>query len=216
MARLLIEANDKIEMLVEKNSSGEKQYYIVGPYSSADTENRNGRVYPSSVLVPSVERYVEEYVNNDRAVGELEHPENPEINMDRISHKILDLHFEGKELMGKSLVVDTPCGKIVKALIEADIRLGVSTRALGSLKEQNGKKVVQEKDFEFRTVDVVHQPSNYSSLVEAIYESAEWTRDIDGTWREGFRDKLKSAKKENLQETYISLFQDFVNHLKVK
>ncbi len=165
------------------------------------------------VLKPAVERYVEEYVKSQRAVGELNHPDSATINLDRVSHMIEDLHFEGKELMGKAKILDTPCGKQAKALLEGGVKLGVSTRALGSVREVNGVNEVQD-DFMLATVDIVHDPSNYSSLVEAIYESKEWEF-VDGEWQEQFRETIKKAKKEQLQETYIKLFQDYLNQFKV-
>ncbi len=213
MARLIVEpANNRVEMITE-SVNGIKSYYLTGSFSSADTPNKNKRIYPMRVLKPAVERYVEEYVKSQRAVGELNHPDSATINLDRVSHMIEDLHFEGKELMGKAKILDTPCGKQAKALLEGGVKLGVSTRALGSVREVNGVNEVQD-DFMLATVDIVHDPSNYSSLVEAIYESKEWEF-VDGEWQEQFRETIKKAKKEQLQETYIKLFQDYLNQFKV-
>lgn len=199
--------------MVTESVNGVKSYYLTGSFSSADTPNKNKRIYPMRVLKPAVERYVEEYVKSQRAVGELNHPDSATINLDRVSHMIEDLHFEGKELMGKAKILDTPCGKQAKALLEGGVKLGVSTRALGSVREVNGVNEVQD-DFMLATVDIVHDPSNYSSLVEAIYESKEWEF-VDGEWQEQFRETIKKAKKEQLQETYIKLFQDYLNQFKV-
>lgn len=213
MARLIVEpATNRVEMISE-SVNGVKSYYLTGSFSSADTPNKNKRIYPMRVLKPAVERYVEEYVKSQRAVGELNHPDSATINLDRVSHMIEDLHFEGKELMGKAKILDTPCGKQAKALLEGGVKLGVSTRALGSVREVNGVNEVQD-DFMLATVDIVHDPSNYSSLVEAIYESKEWEF-VDGEWQEQFRETIKKAKKEQLQETYIKLFQDYLNQFKV-
>lgn len=213
MARLIVEpANNRVE-LISESVNGVKSYYLTGPFSSADTPNKNKRIYPMRVLRPAVDRYVEEYVKSKRAVGELNHPDSATINLDRVSHMIEDLHFEGKELMGKAKILDTPCGKQAKALLEGGVKLGVSTRALGSVREVNGVNEVQD-DFMLATVDIVHDPSNYSSLVEAIYESKEWEF-VDGEWQEQFRETIKKAKKEQLQETYIKLFQDYLNQFKV-
>lgn len=213
MARLIVEpANNRVE-LISESVNGVKNYYLTGPFSSADTPNKNKRIYPMRVLRPAVDRYVEEYVKTKRAVGELNHPDSATINLDRVSHMIEDLHFEGKELMGKAKILDTPCGKQAKALLEGGVKLGVSTRALGSVREVNGINEVQD-DFMLATVDIVHDPSNYSSLVEAIYESKEWEF-VDGEWQEQFRETIKKAKKEQLQETYIKLFQDYLNQFKV-
>lgn len=213
MARLIVEpSNTKVEIITE-SVDGVKQYYLTGSFSSADTPNKNKRIYPMRVLKPAVEKYIEEYVNTKRAVGELNHPDSATINLDRVSHLIEDLHFEGKELMGKAKILDTPCGKQAKALLEGGVKLGVSTRALGSVREVNGVNEVQD-DFMLATVDIVHDPSNYSSLVEAIYESKEWEF-VDGEWQERFREPVRQASKAQLQETYFKLFKEYIDSFKV-
>lgn len=214
MARLIVEPIIESVEFITESVNGKKEYYLAGSFSSADTPNKNKRIYPMKVLKPAVDRYVKEYVETKRALGELNHPSEATINLDRVSHLIEDLHFEGKELMGKAKILDTPCGKQAKALIEGGVKLGVSTRALGSVKEVNGINEVQD-DFMLATVDIVHDPSNFSSLVEAIYESKEWTF-VDGEWREVARETLKKTSKANLQETYFKLFQDYLNSFKTK
>lgn len=213
MARLIVETSvNNLELITESND-GKKEYYIAGPFSSADTPNKNKRIYPMRVLKPAVEKYVEEYVKQSRAVGELGHPDEATINLDRVSHLITDLHFEGKELMGKAKILDTNCGKQAKALIDGGVKLGVSTRALGSVREVNGVNEVQD-DFMLATVDLVQDPSNYSSLVEAIYESKEWEF-VDGEWQERFRETVRQASKAQLQETYFKLFKEYIDSFKV-
>lgn len=213
MANLIIEPTSNTELIVE-SVNGVKEYYLVGSFSTADTPNKNKRIYPMRILQPAVEKYVEEYVKPKRAVGELGHPDVPTINLDRVSHIIESLEFEGKELMGKAKILNTPCGKQAKALLEGEVKLGVSTRALGSVKEMNGLNEVQS-DFMLATVDIVHDPSNYSSLVEAIYESKEWEF-VDGDWQENFKQTLRQAKKGQLQETYFKLFSEYVNSFKTQ
>ncbi|MEK9699466.1 MAG: hypothetical protein VW270_27050, partial [Candidatus Poseidoniales archaeon] len=153
--------------LVEKNESGEKSYMIEGIFAQAEQKNRNGRVYPRPIMEKAVKTYVDTQVNKKRAVGELNHPEGPTVNLDKVSHLITDLRFEGNDVVGKAQILDTPMGKIVKGLLDGGVQLGVSTRGMGSLEQKNGTMYVRE-DFILNTVDIVQDPSAPAAFVNGI------------------------------------------------
>jgi len=140
-----------IQCIVEKKENGDKNYVIEGVFAQADQKNRNGRIYPKAIMERAVGRYVDEQVSKKRAVGELNHPEGPTVNLDKVSHLITDLKFEGKDVVGKAQILDTPMGKIVKGLLEGGVQLGVSTRGMGSLESKNGTMYVRD-DFILNTV----------------------------------------------------------------
>ena len=125
-----------VQCLVEKDEKGKKKYIIEGVFAQADTKNRNGRIYPKSVMEQAVAAYVDQQVSKDRAVGELNHPEGPTVNLDKVSHKINELKFEGNNVMGRASILDTPNGQIVKGLLDGGVQLGVSTRGMGSLEQK--------------------------------------------------------------------------------
>jgi len=132
--KLIAEFNEQnVQCIVEKNEQGEKSYVIEGVFAQAEQKNRNGRIYPKKTMERAVNKYVEEQVSKNRAVGELNHPEGPTVNLDKVSHLITDLRFEGNDVIGKASILDTPMGKIVKGLLEGGVNLGVSTRGMGSL-----------------------------------------------------------------------------------
>ena len=147
-----------VQCIVEKKENGEKKYVIEGVFAQADKKNRNGRVYPKPILEKAVNKYVKEQVKTHRAVGELNHPEGPTVNLDKVSHLITDLKFEGTNVVGKAQVLPTPMGKIVEGLLEGGVQLGVSTRGMGSLVQKNGAMEVG-KDFILSTVDIVQDLS---------------------------------------------------------
>jgi hypothetical protein len=161
------------KVIVESTDSGDRKYYIEGIFIQSDIVNRNNRIYPSKVVDNQIKHFTENYINKNRAVGELSHGPTIEINPDRISHKIISLVKEGSNWVGKAKIIDTPTGKIVKNLIDEGIQLGVSSKALGSVVVNEGVSVVQE-DFELRTVDIVYDPSAPDAFVTAIMENKEW------------------------------------------
>ena len=172
--KLIAEFNESnIQCLVEKKENGEKSYVIEGVFAQAEQKNRNGRIYPKKTMEKAVNKYVEEQVSKNRAVGELNHPEGPTVNLDKVSHLITDLHFEGNDVIGKASILDTPMGKIVKGLLEGGVNLGVSTRGMGSLEQRGGSMYVGD-DFVLSTVDIVQDPSAPNAFVNGIMEGVDW------------------------------------------
>jgi hypothetical protein len=157
--KLITEQIDSdIQVITEAKQNGSKDFFIEGIFMMADSKNRNGRVYESKILKPAVEKYIQEQVKQGRAVGELNHPDGPTINLDKVSHLITDLRFEGNNVVGKAKILNTPMGQIVKGLLEGGVKLGVSSRGMGSLEERNGSNYVKD-DFHLATVDIVQDPS---------------------------------------------------------
>ena len=172
--KLIAEFNESnIQCLVEKKENGEKSNVIEGVFAQAEQKNRNGRIYPKKTKEKAVNKYVEEQVSKNRAVGELNHPEGPTVNLDKVSHLITDLHFEGNDVIGKASILDTPMGKIVKGLLEGGVNLGVSTRGMGSLEQRGGSMYVGD-DFVLSTVDIVQDPSAPNAFVNGIMEGVDW------------------------------------------
>ena len=165
--------NETLQCIVEKKENGEKSYVIEGVFAQADKKNRNGRVYPKAIMENAVNKYVTEQVSKKRAVGELNHPEGPTVNLDKVSHLITDLRFEGNDVVGKAQILETPMGKIVKGLLDGGVQLGVSTRGMGSLEQRNGAMVVKD-DFILSTIDIVQDPSAPEAFVNGIMEGVDW------------------------------------------
>jgi hypothetical protein len=174
--KLITEHTDNINYFSESTETGEKKFIIDGVFMQAEQVNRNRRVYPKSVLEKAVRKYVTEYVNKGRAVGELNHPEGPSINLDKVSHRITDLSWNGNDVIGKALILNTPMGKIVKGLLEGGCQLGVSSRGMGTVANRNGQTMVND-DFVLSTVDIVQDPSAPSAFVNGIMESVDWSFD---------------------------------------
>jgi hypothetical protein len=181
----------------------------------ADVKNRNGRIYPQTILAKECKRYINEYVNKGRALGELNHPSGPTVNLDRVSHIIKELYEEGNNIYGKAKVLDTPMGRIVKNLIDEGAQLGVSTRGMGSLKARNGFQEVQE-DFMLAAVDIVADPSAPNAFVNGIMEGKEWMF-VEGVWqeREAYAAKkiIRSSSAKNLNENIVKVFNDYFRKL---
>ncbi len=173
--KLLREINDenKIELIVEE-SDGRKNYFIEGIFLQADVKNRNGRLYPYEIMKNQVNEYVEMYINDNRALGELGHPTNPSVNYDKASHKIISLREDAKNFIGKAKIMDTPQGRIVKTLMDEGVKMGASSRALGSLKDINGVKIVQEDFHLITAADIVSDPSAPDAFVTNLMEDKEW------------------------------------------
>lgn len=212
----LFEANT----LVEAAKDGPKKYIIEGVFMQAEQGNRNGRIYPKHLMEREVNKYVESHVMKNRATGELNHPAN-RVNVDprEASHKITALQFEENNVIGRAVIMDTPCGKIVKAHIDEGVEFGVSSRALGSLKRrQDGLNEVQN-DFDLRTIDIVSDPSAPDAWMTAIMENKEWTL-VEGIWTEQHIEETKSvikkASKNQLEETILNQFNIFMQSLRSK
>ena len=174
--KLISEFNDyAIEpVIVEQNEKGEKDYFIEGVFMQGDIKNRNGRIYPIDVMKKEVGRYVKEFVEKDRAFGELGHPDGPTINLDKVSHMITKLEQDGSNFMGRAKILTTPNGQIVRNLINDGAKLGVSSRGLGSLEQRGGAQVVKD-DFQLATAaDIVADPSAPNAFVEGIMEGKDW------------------------------------------
>jgi hypothetical protein len=208
--------DENINFLVEEDDKGKKNYFIKGVFMQAEQKNRNGRIYPKGVLKEQVNKYVESYVNQSRAFGELGHPDGPVVNLERVSHMIKELKEEGNDWVGKAKILDTPYGKIVKNLIDEGAKLGVSSRGMGSLKQQQGANVVQ-KDFYLATAaDIVADPSAPDAFVEGIMENKEFWYE-NGVWKtsevEQFKTEMKNAKRNELEETALKLFKQYMSKL---
>src|SRR5210317_905545 len=205
-----------LEVICEANERGERKYTIEGVFAQADKKNRNGRVYPKQIMEGAVGKYVKEQVSQKRAVGELNHPDGPTVNLDKVSHLITDLKFEGNDVVGKAQVLDTPMGKIVKGLLEGGVQLGVSTRGMGSLEQRNGVAYVRD-DFILNTVDIVQDPSAPGAFVNGVMEGVEWVWNngiIQPQVIEEMETEIKQAPKKHLYETQVREYKNFLSLLK--
>jgi hypothetical protein len=204
-----------ISVVTEAKQNGKKDVFIEGIFMMADSKNRNGRIYESKILQPAVERYVEEQVKQGRAVGELNHPEGPTINLDKVSHLITKLEWNGTNVIGKAKILDTPMGQIVKGLLEGGVKLGVSSRGMGSLEQRNGVNFVKD-DFQLATVDIVQDPSAPSAFVNGIMEGVEWIWE-NGVFKpqeiEKIETEIKRTPKAQLAEAQVRVFQHFLSKL---
>lgn len=215
MAKLIKEEVSEVNFLTEMNN-GKKEHYITGIFMQAEQKNKNGRVYPMNILRTEVDRYNREYVNKNRAFGELGHPENPTINLDRVSHMITYLSPDGNNFMGKAKILDTPNGKIVKSLLDGGANLGVSTRGVGSLKPQSGFQMVQD-DFHLATAaDIVADPSAPDAWVTGIMEGTEWVLTNAG-WKpiqyEKAQKMIKEASKSEIEDVALKLWTNYISKL---
>lgn len=213
--KLISEEVTNVQYITEEKN-GKKEHFITGIFMQAEQKNRNGRIYPKDVLGREVERYNQNYVQKNRAFGELGHPDSPSINLDRVSHMITQLYPDGNNFIGKAKILDTPNGKIVKSLLDGGASLGVSTRGVGSLKEANGYKLVQD-DFHLATAaDIVADPSAPDAFVQGIMEGKEWI--LDGTgWKEIDYDmakrQLQEASKADIEAVSLRIFENFMSKL---
>ena len=215
--KLICEVNEQdVQYITEANENGQKDYKIKGVFMQGEIKNRNGRVYPMQVLDEQVKKYNENYVKRNRAYGELGHPSGPTINLERVSHMITDLNKEGNNYIGEAKIMDTPYGKIVKNLMDEGAKLGVSSRGMGSLK-QNGNSQVVQKDYHLATAaDIVADPSAPDAFVEGIMEGKEWVWD-NGVLREAqvneYREEIKKTSKADLEGAKLKIFTDFLSKL---
>lgn len=212
--KLICENSQNVEYVLESNQD-KKNYTIQGVYMESEVQNGNGRVYPKKILESAVNAYQDKYVSAARAVGELDHPEGPKINSDRISHRITDLWWEGNKVYGKALVLPTPCGRIVEGLLDGGCQLGVSSRGVGSISRKNGRSEVGS-DFMLRAVDVVQDPSAPTAFVNGIMEGVEWTLD-NGVLKpqqiEEWQEEIHSTSSKQLDEAKTRIWKEFLSGL---
>lgn len=200
---------------ITEEKDGKRRYVIEGIFMQADSKNRNGRIYPKAVMEQAVNKYVTEQVSKGRAVGELNHPDGPTINLDKVSHKITDLRWEGNNVVGKAQILNTPMGKIVEGLMDGGVQLGVSSRGMGSLVSKGGINYVGN-DFQLATVDIVQDPSAPQAFVNGIMEGVEWI------WENGIlkpqeieqlETEIKRTPSNRLAEAQMKVFKDFLSKL---
>ena len=215
--KLITEEISSVKFITE-GKGAKKRLYIEGVFLQGNLKNRNGRMYPVDTLAKEVGRYTESFIKKGRALGELGHPDGPTVNLDRVSHKITELRREGNNFVGKAQLLETPMGKIAKSLIAEGVTLGVSSRGIGTLKEdKDGLKVVGE-DFQLATAaDIVADPSAPDAFVNGIMEGKEWVWE-GGILREQFVDETKKrintlVDQKALEEHKINLFNDFLSNL---
>lgn len=213
--KLIRETVEDVNLLVEEKE-GKKKYFIEGIFLQSELQNRNGRIYPKSVLEREVHRYVKDYVNENRAVGELGHPDTPNINLDRVSHKIVSLKEDGNNYIGKALILDTNYGKTVQSLLDGGVRLGVSSRGMGSLKPMKEAQMVQDDYYLATAADIVADPSAPDAFVSGLMENKEWV------WNNGIiqeadiaklRQDILGATRKNLEEVTLRNFENFLKKL---
>jgi len=214
--KLIAEYTDReLEVLVEAKD-GKKSYAIEGIFMQAESKNRNGRIYPRRVMDGAVNKYNTEQVIPGRAVGELNHPEGPTVNLDKVSHKIESLNWQGNDVVGKATILATPMGEIVKGLLDGGVKLGVSTRGMGSLARGDGAMIVKD-DFMLNAVDIVQDPSAPSAFVNGIMEGVEWVWNngiIEAQTIEKMETEIKKAPRADLYETQVREFKNFLSLLK--
>tara|TARA_B100000214_G_scaffold357446_1_gene316992 strand:- start:421 stop:1065 length:645 start_codon:yes stop_codon:yes gene_type:complete len=213
--KLITEQIENVNVISEGKGDS-KKLYIEGVFLQSELKNRNGRMYPFSVLEKEVNRYNEEYIKTSRALGELGHPDGPTVNLDRVSHRITSLSAEGNNFIGKAQILDTPMGKIAKSLLEDGVKLGVSSRGMGSIDKQEDVNVVMD-DFMLATAaDIVADPSAPDAFVNGIMEGKEWAWD-NGILKETKVAKYKSyiddATRQNLEERTLEVFNNFLQGL---
>jgi hypothetical protein len=213
--KLIKELVESVNYLVEE-TDGKKTMFIEGPFLVYDQKNRNGRLYEKHVLHKEVNRYMEDYVNKNRAFGELGHPETPTINLERVSHMITHLHDNGQHWVGRAKILETPMGNIAKNLIDGGAQLGVSSRGMGSLVSKNGVNVVQP-DFHLATAaDIVADPSAPGAFVQGIMEGKEWML-VNNVWTEVHLEEAKQeivkASRKDIETVSLRIFENFIRKL---
>jgi len=206
--KLITEHTNDVEYIVEGKG---KQQYIKGVFMQSDVKNQNGRVYPFGVLQREVKNYNNKFVKEGRALGELGHPMGPTINLDRVSHLITELYEDGKNFIGKAKIMDTPNGKIVKNLLESGVRLGVSSRGLGTVKANKSGVNEVQKDFTLSTVDIVADPSAPAAFVNGIMEGKEFS--TTGEVEHYIKKDVHNTNSKKLDEKKLKLFEKYLGNL---
>ena len=213
--KLITETIENVEVITE-GKGADKKLYIEGVFLQSELKNRNGRMYPFPVLEKEVNRYNEEYVKTKRALGELGHPDGPTVNLDRVSHRITSLSAEGTNFIGRAQILDTPMGKIASSLLGEGVKLGVSSRGMGSIDRREDCNVVMD-DFMLATAaDIVADPSAPDAFVNGIMEGKEWVWD-NGILKETkvakYQRYMSDATRQNLEERTLKVFGDFLSGL---
>lgn len=213
--KLIVESISEVKVITEEKN-GVKTLYITGPFLVAETQNRNGRIYRKETLAKEANRYNEEYISKNRAFGELGHPDSPTINLDRVSHLITSLKQEGNQWIGKAKILDTPMGKIAKSLMDGGACLGVSSRGMGSLRNEGGVNVVQDDYYLATAADIVADPSAPGAFVQGIMEGKEFV------WNNGlikemdvnaYYNQIKQARAKQIDEISLKIFENFLSKL---
>ena len=214
--KLIKEIYETVSYELIEESNGKKSLFIEGPFLVSEKKNKNGRLYEYNTMRKEVARYSEEYINKNRAFGELGHPETPSINLDRVSHMIVSLKEDGTQWIGKAKILDTPMGQIARQLIEGGAQLGVSSRGMGSLKNVNGVNVVQNDFYLATAADIVADPSAPGAFVQGIMEGKEWML-VNGVWTEQYIDQakreIKQASRKDIEKVSLRIFENFMKKL---
>lgn len=217
--KLFTELNEEVSYLSEAKENGDKEHYIEGVFLQANKKNRNGRIYPMNVMEGEVHRYINEVVKNNRAYGELGHPQGPQINLDRVSHLIIELKKDGDNFIGKAKLTNTPMGNIAKGLLESGAGLGVSSRGLGTLKPTKDGIMEVQGDFRLATAaDIVADPSAPDAYVKGIMENVDWVYDsVRGTWLEQRMEETKASvhkmSKSEFEGAKLAIFERYLSAL---
>ena len=214
--KLISEEVSSAEYLVEEDKNGKKEYKIKGVFLQSNIKNRNGRGYPKEILMKEVKRYNKEFINKNRAFGELGHPDGPTVNLERVSHMIKKLYPDGDNFIGEAKIMDTPYGKIVKGLIDEGAQLGVSSRGMGSIVQRNGANYVKDDFMLAPAADIVADPSAPAAFVEGIMEGKEWVWDnglLVEKDIEAWKMEVINTKKRQLEEKKLEIFDSFIRKL---
>jgi len=215
MLKLITEHVEDVQFLTE-DKDGVKEYFIEGIFMQAEKKNRNGRKYPNKVLMKEANRYQKEYVEQNRAMGELGHPDGPTVNLERVSHLIESLKPDGNNIIGRAKILETPYGKIVKNLMEGGVKLGVSSRGMGTLEQKNGVNIVKD-DFMLSAIDIVADPSAPDAFVDGVMEGKAWIWD-NGLLKEqdlnSVCSMIQRASSRDLEEKKLAAFESFLSKIK--
>lgn len=217
--KLITELTEQIEYITEAKEDGSKDHYIHGIFMQADQPNRNGRIYPLKVMEKAVQKYIETHVDQKRGYGELGHPAGPQINLDRVSHIIIELKRDGSNFIGKAKLTDTPMGNIAKGLLKSGANLGVSSRGLGSLKETSKGIMEVQDDFHLATAaDIVADPSAPNAFVKGVMEGAEWVYDAatDSWYQEKLhetRKQMRRMRMDEIEQGKFGIYESFIKSL---
>jgi hypothetical protein len=213
--KLIKEITESVQYLTEEKD-GKKSLFIEGPFLVAERQNKNKRLYEYNTLKKEVDRYTQEYINKNRAFGELGHPDSPTINLDRVSHMVTGLREDGTQWVGKAKILDTPMGNIARNLIEGGAMLGVSSRGMGSLKMVNGVNVVQPDFYLATAADIVADPSAPGAFVQGIMEGKEWML-VEGKWTEVHLQEatkeIRKASRKQIEQVSLQIFENFIKKL---
>jgi len=215
--KLISEEIESVNFITEE-TGGKKSHFIEGVFLQSDIKNRNGRMYPMNTLSREVGRYNESFIQKGRALGELGHPDGPTVNLDRVSHKIISLTQEGKNFIGKAKILETPMGKIASSLLSEGVKLGVSSRGLGSIERRGNMNIVKD-DFMLSTAaDIVADPSAPDAFVEGIMEGKEWVM-AEGRWQESeyYQSKkyLDNSPQSELDARKLEVFESFLRNITI-